>query len=465
MLFNSFEYIIFLLAVFVLFVATNRKQTLLIRNFILLAASWYFYSCLHWWFVLLLLYTTTVNYLCGRWIGAAQNKGRSGKAGAAVSIILSLAILIVFKYAYVFDSSILLPVGLSFFTFQALTYTIDIYRKKISVENNPINVALFISFFPTLLSGPIERARNLLPQFRKKNDISWDNITSGAGLFVWGLFKKVVIADRLAQYVNLAYLNPEGQSGSTLAVAAVFYSFQIYCDFSGYADMAIASGRILGFRIMQNFNFPYYVNTIKEFWRRWHISLTSWFTEYVYISMGGNRVIKPRWILNISAVFLLSGIWHGAGWLFLIWGMLHGGGILVHRWWKNRPAALAGWKIPHLIAVGMTFFLVNILWVFFRSTSLVRAISILKSMFSFQTPVNLSLEFRWAVQNYSEIHFYLLLLLFSLSLASVFLLPNSNEIVSKTLRHPALQTAITVICCVAGILCIGRGVPFLYFNF
>ncbi|MBU3808317.1 MAG: MBOAT family protein [Candidatus Phocaeicola faecipullorum] len=323
MLFNSFEYIIFIIAVFVLFVATNRKQTLLIRNFILLAASWYFYSCLHWWFVMLLLYTTTVNYLCGRWIDADQNKGRNGKAGTAVSIILSLTILIVFKYAYVFDSSILLPVGLSFFTFQALTYTIDIYRKKIPVEYNPINVALFISFFPTLLSGPIERARNLLPQLRQKSTISWESITSGAGLFVWGLFKKVVIADRLAQYVNLAYLTPEGQSGSTLAVAAVFYSFQIYCDFSGYADMAIASGRILGFSIMQNFNFPYCVNTIKEFWRRWHISLTSWFTEYVYISMGGNRVIKPRWILNISTVFLLSGIWHGATWSFVLWGALH----------------------------------------------------------------------------------------------------------------------------------------------
>ena len=381
MLFNSFEYIIFLLAVFVLFVATNRKQTLLIRNFILLAASWYFYSCLHWWFVLLLLYTTTVNYLCGRWIGAAQNKGRSGKAGAAVSIILSLAILIVFKYAYVFDSSILLPVGLSFFTFQALTYTIDIYRKKISVENNPINVALFISFFPTLLSGPIERARNLLPQFRKKNDISWDNITSGAGLFVWGLFKKVVIADRLAQYVNLAYLNPEGQSGSTLAVAAVFYSFQIYCDFSGYADMAIASGRILGFRIMQNFNFPYYVNTIKEFWRRWHISLTSWFTEYVYISMGGNRVIKPRWILNISAVFLLSGIWHGATWSFVLWGALHAIYYFLEYY--------LGPKRPNSLYHLLIFILITIAWIFFRIEDIGSAWTVVSKIFTdFISPVS-----------------------------------------------------------------------------
>lgn len=381
MLFNSFEYIIFLLAVFVLFVATNRKQTLLIRNFILLAASWYFYSCLHWWFVMLLLYTTTVNYLCGRWIGADQDKGRNGKAGTTVSIILSLAILIVFKYAYVFDSSILLPVGLSFFTFQALTYTIDIYRKKIPVEYNPINVALFISFFPTLLSGPIERARNLLPQLRQKNDISWENITSGAGLFVWGLFKKVVIADRLAQYVNLAYLNPEEQSGSTLAVAAVFYSFQIYCDFSGYADMAIASGRILGLRIMQNFNFPYCVNTIKEFWRRWHISLTSWFTEYVYISMGGNRVIKPRWILNISAVFLLSGIWHGATWSFVLWGALHAVYYFLEYY--------LGPKRPNSLYHLLIFILITIAWIFFRIEDIGSAWTVVSKIFTdFISPVS-----------------------------------------------------------------------------
>lgn len=381
MLFNSFEYIIFLLAVFVLFVATNRKQTLLIRNFILLAASWYFYSCLHWWFVMLLLYTTTVNYLCGRWIGADQDKGRNGKAGTTVSIILSLAILIVFKYAYVFDSSILLPVGLSFFTFQALTYTIDIYRKKIPVEYNPINVALFISFFPTLLSGPIERARNLLPQLRQKNDISWENITSGAGLFVWGLFKKVVIADRLAQYVNLAYLNPEEQSGSTLVVAAVFYSFQIYCDFCGYADMAIASGRILGFRIMQNFNFPYCVNTIKEFWRRWHISLTSWFTEYVYISMGGNRVIKPRWILNISAVFLLSGIWHGATWSFVLWGALHAVYYFLEYY--------LGPKRPNSLYHLLIFILITIAWIFFRIEDIGSAWTVVSKIFTdFISPVS-----------------------------------------------------------------------------
>lgn len=441
MLFNSFEYIIFLIAVFVLFVATNRKQTLLIRNFILLAASWYFYSCLHWWFVMLLLYTTTVNYLCGRWIDADQNKGRNGKAGTAVSIILSLTILIVFKYAYVFDSSILLPVGLSFFTFQALTYTIDIYRKKIPVEYNPINVALFISFFPTLLSGPIERARNLLPQLRQKSTISWESITSGAGLFVWGLFKKVVIADRLAQYVNLAYLTPEGQSGSTLAVAAVFYSFQIYCDFSGYADMAIASGRILGFSIMQNFNFPYCVNTIKEFWRRWHISLTSWFTEYVYISMGGNRVIKPRWILNISTVFLLSGIWHGATWSFVLWGALHAAYYFLEYY--------LGPKKPNFLYHLIIFILITIAWIFFRIEDIGSAWTVVSKIFTdFISPVS------GGGSAFSTIitTFLLLLFLFREYLMYKNILPQ---------KHPVEYIILILCICLFGV----SSEQFVYFQF
>ena len=202
-------------------------------------------------------------------------------------ISLSLLVLVFFKYAYLLNDSILLPVGLSFFTFQALSYSIDIYRKKIEPDMNFVNVALFISFFPTLLSGPIERARNLLPRLEERLSINGDNIIAGGKLFVWGLFKKVVIADRLAEYVNMVYGFSDNHTGSTLAVAAIFYSFQIYADFSGYADMAIGSGRMIGIKLMENFNLPYCVSTFKEFWRRWHISLTSWFTEYVYISMGG----------------------------------------------------------------------------------------------------------------------------------------------------------------------------------
>lgn len=365
MLFNTFEYLFFFCIVFLLFVSTNNKNTLKLRNLFLLTASYYFYAQLHSWFVILLIYTTVVNYFCGSWIARDQQQGKSGKRFVTTAIVLSIAQLVFFKYAYLANPTILLPVGLSFFTFQALSYSIDIYRKKIEPEKNVVDIALFIAFFPTLLSGPIERARNLIPQLKEKTSVSWDNFKGGAGLFIWGVFKKVVIADRLAEYVNAVYFSPESHSGSTLALAALFYSFQIYCDFSGYADMAIGSGRVMGFKIMQNFNFPYCVNTIKEFWRRWHISLTSWFTEYVYISLGGNRVSQARWILNISLVFLLSGIWHGATWSFVLWGAMHAVFYLVERFW--------GPKRPNILYHLLVFVMITFAWIFFRIENSVEA--------------------------------------------------------------------------------------------
>ena len=365
MLFNTFEYLFFFCIIFLLFVSTNNKNILKIRNLFLLIASYYFYAQLHSWFVILLIYTTLINYFCGLWIVRDQQQGKSGKRFVTTAIVLSIAQLVFFKYAYLANPTILLPVGLSFFTFQALSYSIDIYRKKIAPEKNVVDVALFIAFFPTLLSGPIERARNLIPQLKEKTSVNWDNFKEGAGLFIWGLFKKVVIADRLAEYVNVVYFSPESHSGSTLALAALFYSFQIYCDFSGYADMAIGSGRVMGFKIMQNFNFPYCVNTFKEFWRRWHISLTSWFTEYVYISLGGNRVSQARWILNISLVFLLSGIWHGATWSFVLWGAMHAVFYLVERFW--------GPKRPNILYHLLVFVMITFAWIFFRIESSVEA--------------------------------------------------------------------------------------------
>ena len=365
MLFNTFEYLFFFCVIFLLFVSTNNKNTLKLRNLFLLIASYYFYAQLHSWFVILLIYTTVVNYFCGSWIARDQQQGKSGKRFVTTAIVLSIVQLVFFKYAYLANPTILLPVGLSFFTFQALSYSIDIYRKKIEQKKNVVDVALFIAFFPTLLSGPIERARNLIPQLKEKTSVSWDNFKEGAGLFIWGLFKKVVIADRLAEYVNAVYFSPESHSGSTLALAALFYSFQIYCDFSGYADMAIGSGRVMGFKIMQNFNFPYCVNTFKEFWRRWHISLTSWFTEYVYISLGGNRVSQARWILNISLVFLLSGIWHGATWSFVLWGAMHAVFYLVERFW--------GPKRPNILYHLLVFVMITFAWIFFRIESSVEA--------------------------------------------------------------------------------------------
>lgn len=358
MLFNTPQYLLFLLVILVMLWITNKWAGLLFRNTLLLVASYYFYANLHIGFVGLLVYITLVNYFGGIWIISEQKRGSSGKKAVAVSILLSLLVLIFFKYAYFFNDSILLPIGLSFFTFQALSYSIDIYRGKIKPETSFINVALFVAFFPTLLSGPIERARNLLPQLRERLLFNEDNIIAGAKLFIWGLFKKVVIADRLAEYVNMIYGNPEAHTGSTLAITAVFYSFQIYADFSGYADMAIGSGRMMGIKLMENFNLPYCVNSFKEFWRRWHISLTSWFTEYVYISMGGNRVNKARWILNISTVFLLSGVWHGATYSFILWGMIHALLYLLEYY--------CGPKRPNIIYHLYVFIMITFAWIFFR---------------------------------------------------------------------------------------------------
>lgn len=358
MFFNSFEYIVFLIVIFLFTLLTNREKTLQIRNGGLLIASYFFYAQLHVYFVSLLVYTTLVNFVCGKWIMHNRKNNKNTKIPTAVAIVLSLAILVFFKYAYLFESSIILPVGLSFFTFQALSYTIDIYRGKIEEEKNILHVALFIAFFPTLLSGPIERARNLIPQLHQPTPISWGSVLCGGRLFIWGLFKKVVIADRLAEYVDWAYSSANTQTGSTLAIAALFYSFQIYCDFSGYADMAIGSGKILGFKIMQNFKFPYFANTIKDFWRRWHISLTSWFTEYVYISMGGNRVCQARWIANIATVFLLSGIWHGAALGFIVWGALHAVLYLIEHFCKLER--------PYFLNQIVVFMLVCLAWIFFR---------------------------------------------------------------------------------------------------
>lgn len=319
MTFNSFQYIIFLAVTAMVVRLLDRAGRLKLRNAFLLAASYFFYAQFHIWFPVLLLYVSSAAWLGGKLISDARARGRSGKRELAVSTAATLLCLVIFKYGYVFDGSILLPVGLSFFTFQALSYTIDIYRGKV-LPDSPLAVFLFVAFFPTLLSGPIERARNLLPQLNRKFGFSLDGAADGARLFIWGLFKKTVIADRLSLFVDEIYMNPAGHSGSTLAIAAVFYSFQIYADFSGWADMAIGSARILGVRLMENFNFPYFAKTVKDFWRRWHISLTSWFTEYVYISLGGNRVSRLRWVLNISLVFLLSGVWHGATLSFIVWG-------------------------------------------------------------------------------------------------------------------------------------------------
>lgn len=305
------------------------------------------------------------------------------KAVVAVGSVLSLLPLVFYKYALFLCKSLgallqieldielldglVLPVGISFFTFQALSYTIDAYRGKIDRKAGLLDFALFVSFFPTILSGPIEKARNLLPQIRRYFMPTVPDVAQGSCIFIWGLFKKMVIADRLANYVDWAYETSIYASGSTLAVAAIFYSIQIYCDFSGYSDMALGVAKSLGFNVTKNFRQPYFSHTFKSFWRKWHIALTSWFTEYVYFSLGGSRVkSKLRWVFNISTIFILSGIWHGAAWSFLAWGGLHAVYYLCEHFLGLQKKGLR-WNVLGSVLYGLVVFaLVTIAWIFFR---------------------------------------------------------------------------------------------------
>ncbi|MCG2590796.1 MBOAT family O-acyltransferase [Rhodohalobacter sulfatireducens] len=357
-----------------------------------------------WEFGFLMLFVSIVNFYTGKKI-ASRNTGNR-KAWLFGGIFISLLPLFYFKYANFFLESmnvitseagydisnlyvsVILPVGISFFTFQALSYSIDIYNEKIKPETNLVNFIGFVAFFPQLIAGPIERASNMLPQFKEKHVFNFDHFKEGAMLFIWGLFKKIVIADRLAIYSDPVFNSPELYSGQTIFLATLFFTFQIYCDFSGYSDMAIGSARILGFKLMQNFNLPYLSSSIGEFWKRWHISLSSWFSDYLYIPLGGNRVPIRRWVFNIYVVFLVSGLWHGANWTFVIWGGLHASYYLVEYIGKKiisyfNIESIRNQKSYKYFRIFVTFLLVFYSWLFFRANSLSDALYMSGKVFEF----------------------------------------------------------------------------------
>lgn len=382
MFFNSFVFVGFLLFVLaILLIERVACRNVKLRNTILLVASYFFYGYFNIGFTLILAFVTLVNYIGG--LILFDKRMGYKKLTVAVSVVLSLVPLVFFKYSLLLCKTfsdisdleidlevldgLLLPVGISFFTFQALSYTVDVYRAKIERSASILDFFLFVAFFPTIMSGPIEKARNLLPQIEQYFFPTINNVAQGGCIFVWGLFKKIVVADRLAYYVDWAYEFPEYRSGVTLAVAAIFYSIQIYCDFSGYSDMALGVAKSLGFNVTKNFRQPYFSRTFKEFWRKWHIALTSWFTEYVYFSLGGSRVKhKVQWVFNISTIFLLSGIWHGAAWNFLIWGALHAGYYLC-EYFIGLHSDKIKWNIVSSCISGIIVFaLATLAWIFFR---------------------------------------------------------------------------------------------------
>ncbi len=393
MLFNSLQYLIFFpLVAGIYFLMPQRRRWIL-----LLTASYYFYMCWRVEYIVLIIASTLIDYFAGLRMGAQPDKLKRRKY-LILSIFTNLGLLFAFKYFNFANESVrhlfnqlnifydvpafqvLLPVGISFYTFQTLSYTISVYRGNHPPERHLGIFALYVSFFPQLVAGPIERSSNLLPQFYREHGFDYGRVISGLRLIMWGMFKKVVIADRIAVLVNTVYNSPQDFMGAQLLLATVFFAFQIYCDFSGYSDMAIGSARVLDYDLMKNFDRPYFSKSIAEFWQRWHISLSTWFRDYLYISLGGNRVPKWRWYYNLFITFLVSGFWHGANWTFLFWGGLNGV-YLILELWLDRPRRMLmrlfrvgeqswGYKIP---AVAITFTLTCFAWIFFRANSMTDA--------------------------------------------------------------------------------------------
>jgi alginate O-acetyltransferase complex protein AlgI len=397
MLFNSFHFFLFFLIVTSLYFSIPYNK----RWFLLLASSCYFYMVFVPIYILILGFTIVIDYFAGIYIENAEGKKR--KLFLVASLIANIGVLAVFKYYNFLNHnfsfllhgfglsnpipylSILLPIGLSFHTFQAMSYTIEVYRGHQKAERHFGIYSLYVMFYPQLVAGPIERPQNLLHQFREKYDFDYDRVTSGLRLMAWGLFKKTVIADRLALVTDSVYNNPTHYNSLSLIIATVFFSFQIFCDFSGYSDMAIGAARVMGFKLMTNFDKPYQSKSVNEFWKRWHISLSTWFKDYLYISLGGNRVTIPRWYLNLFIVFLVSGLWHGANWTFVIWGALHGFYLVFALLTKNIRERFNKFvfldRIP-FISIVLTFSLVAFAWIFFRANDLHSAIYISQHIFS-----------------------------------------------------------------------------------
>ncbi len=405
MLFNSIDFAIFLPIVFVLYwFVTNKK--LRTQNLLIVIASYFFYG---WWdprFLSLILFSTIVDFTIGQKLRNEENKLKR-KALLWTSILVNLGFLGFFKYYNFFldnfirafsffgmeikasTLNIILPVGISFYTFQTLSYTIDVYKRKLEPTKDFIAFAAFVSFFPQLVAGPIERATNLLPQFSNKRVFDYSKAVDGMRQILWGLFKKIVIADNCAEYANQIFNNSADMNGSTLVLGALFFTFQIYGDFSGYSDIAIGTSRLFGFNLMRNFNFPYFSRDIAEFWRRWHISLSTWFRDYLYIPLGGSRGGTWMKIRNTFIIFIVSGFWHGANWTFIVWGALNAiyflPLLLSNNNRNNMEIVAKGKLVPSIkdfLLILLTFSLTVFAWIFFRAENIEHAINYISEIFS-----------------------------------------------------------------------------------
>ncbi|MCY7350856.1 MAG: MBOAT family protein [Cytophagaceae bacterium] len=496
MLFNSLQFLVFFVVVTLAYYSLPWRG----RWVLLLLASCYFYIVFVPAYIVILFATIVIDYYAGIWI--AKTQGRQRKWLLIISLISNIGILAFFKYLGFFTGNIvglfneigltqaadsvnayslrvlgkvlilfgqqpvpsfnvvstILPVGLSFHTFQAMSYTIEVYRGNQKVERHFGIYALYVMFYPQLVAGPIERPQNVLWQYHTYFKYDFENIKAGLMQMAWGFFKKVVIADRLSLVVDAAYNHVPQQNGSTLLVATLFFTFQIYCDFSGYSDIAIGAARVMGFTLMENFRTPYAARSISEFWRRWHISLSTWFRDYLYIPLGGNRVGLSRQYFNQFFVFLMSGLWHGAKWTFVIWGALHGLYLIMARW-RDKWMETQGLKLPEekpwyqTLQVVLTFVLVMLTWVFFRANATDDAFQILGKIFtlSWNEPV-------YSPFNGAEMAFSVgLIALMLLKEKFLFIIPTRN-----TLAFAGVFLVLSVLCYVFGIFTANQ---FIYFQF
>ena len=391
MLFNSIDFIVFLPIVFFLYWIVPSKHYR-IQNIILLIISYIFYGWWDWRFLGLILLSSFADFFIGILLSKNHSENRN-KFYLMLSLVINLGVLGFFKYYNFFISSIsdsfsllgfpieigalniILPVGISFYTFQTLSYTIDIYKKKLEPTTDIVAFFTFVSFFPQLVAGPIERASHLLPQFNSARKFTSNNISRSFKYILWGFFLKLVVADRAGIYVDAVYNNVDMHGGLTFSMATILFAFQIYGDFSGYSLIAIGVAKMFDFHLMTNFMRPYLSKSVGEFWNRWHISLSTWFRDYLYIPLGGNRVKKSRWLLNLFITFVISGLWHGANWTFIVWGGLNGL-YLIYEVLLNRE------KKRNVLNIGLTFLLINISWVFFRANNVSEALLILGRIFT-----------------------------------------------------------------------------------
>ena len=405
MLFNSYEFLLFLPIVFLLYWFVFRGRRL--QNLLVVVASYVFYGWWDWRFLLLIALTSLCSFGSGLLLEHYEGMRRKQQMVSAANIVLNLGILGVFKYYNFFvenldalfgmmgyhldwvTMNVILPVGISFYTFQALSYTIDVYQRKIPATHDIVEFFAYISFFPQLVAGPIERATNLLPQFQQKRHFDYAKAVDGMRQMLWGFLKKLVVADNCATVVNQYWENYQDLPGVSLFLLGVLFTFQIYCDFSGYSDIAIGCARLFGFNLMRNFNFPYFSRSIPEFWRRWHISLTTWFRDYIYFPLGGSRCDKWKIIRNVYIVWGVSGLWHGANWTFVCWGLFHATLLAIYNIFgintKYKHVVAYGHYLPNIketCQIALTFFLAVIGWIIFRAETMSQALDYLSAMVS-----------------------------------------------------------------------------------